>query len=151
MEHNLVLTEEEKVELTARPIGSHQRLTTEQAGLRLALGKKIWAAMHAADTTMPDWARAAYAQAPPWQYYLEGTRLRRVYGVFTKGGETYMWIVGFTLLGAHDCIDGVRPADLRVVDYNAAMAAVGQRNIFGNNMHWFTDPLGFMDVMDAMR
>jgi hypothetical protein len=146
--NHVELTTDENAELVARPHPTQRVLTKEQAALRLSIGQKVWNKLLEVDDTLEPWSRAAYARVPPWKYYVGGGRLRRVFGAFQQKGVVRMRVMGFTMLGAHEMIDGMPPDELHEVEYEDAMATVSILiTPSGADMHWFTDPLGFLDTI----
>jgi hypothetical protein len=145
--NHIELTADENAELVARPHPTQRVLTKEQAALRLSIGQKVWDKLIEVDDTLEPWSREAYTRAPPWKYYVSAGRLRRVFGALLVERLPRMRVMGFTKFGGHEMIDGVAPDDLHEVEYENVMTAVDLLAPGGADMHWFTDPLGFLDAI----
>lgn len=96
----LPLTDAERAELAARPIGAGFRaLTDEQFAQRLSVAKK-YVVLELAEPDTPEWAKAVYETTPKWGFYIvpgpDGNgRCRRVYGAASVEGDDrgHVWVI----------------------------------------------------------
>lgn len=146
-----LLTEEEKAELEAHPMGTIKSDIggTPQFELRLCIAKKKCQWYLDNDPTLSAEARAMYEKYPMWQFYcnLDMTRPRRMYGVFDVE-KNLLYMIGAAYANVYNCLDGFPANDVTTVD-RWSHGQIVVINTSPKHAHLFFDPLGFIGVVKA--
>lgn len=146
----LLLTADEGAEIESRPPGTFIKPDDERFAFRLALAKKFCDYFLDVDSTLTPEHREIYKQFPMWAFY-EGTNsgsCQRVYGVAltTTTGEPMLHTI--TKLMIHNNVGVISCDAVRRIDtWNEDQLSLLSLTADG----WaFTDPLGFLAILDRL-
>lgn len=147
------LTDEEKAEIGARPIGTDCDYTSEQLAMRVCLSEKLWAGLermerYAGFPARSAEIRAVYDRMPPWYFYVRSNfpvRIhKRVFGGATILPGGVPAVNAATLFYSYTEV--TQPCDelTRVDAWTPEdIAAIRQ----SENPGYFTDPLGWFAIL----
>jgi hypothetical protein len=140
------LTEAEITELAERPVIEElQDFTEEQLVRRVEIAKKYCTFFSNADLTMSLWSRTLYDQYPIWGFYVDGTCMKRAYGVSHGANGDRVHTATCMFLMTNLTVGGTPVADLtRVNRWTDAQKASACLNPTPGT---FLDPLGFMNIL----